>query len=113
MYTNPKESEMSFSFNFTANDKLQAKEQVSQLMAETLNYQPHHRKDVEIATETACKYIDLMEEKPDWMIAVEVYGSISYPYDAKPEEDFPVTAVQLGVRVWQTPRVDTSERAEG
>jgi hypothetical protein len=101
---------MSFSFNLTANTREEARDRVTRLLDETLEYQPHHWKDGGIAVKTAHEYINLIEEDPKLLINVEVYGSIGYPYDAKPEEDFPVTAVQVGVRVWQTPRVDTAEQ---
>jgi len=73
---------MSYSFQFTAATKEEAKQRTAEKFDEVLAFQPSHEKDKDAALANANAMIDLLGDVPDNQeISVSCSGSIGWQHD--------------------------------
>lgn len=68
---------MSYSFNFIAANKPEAKQKLAAEWDKTISFQPSHAKDRAAAEGMAAAMIDLLQEEEGKSITVSAYGSLS------------------------------------
>lgn len=89
---------MSFSFNFTAPTKAQAKVRVAEEMSRVVaNYGVEHAHDAHAAVAAAHAYIDVLADDPDKDIHVLMSGSLTYQMPTAPDEPIHISWTNVSV----------------
>lgn len=88
---------MSFSFNFTAPTKAEAKTRITEEMGKVLQYSIEHARDLPAAIAVGHAYIDVLTEDPEKVIAVSMCGSLGYQWDN--EKNVPGSTTSASVTV--------------
>lgn len=99
-----KEKPMSYSFQFFAATKDEAKAQLEKEFDNVVAAQPVHAQDRAAAIASAHAFIDLVTLDADKGLQVAVHGSVSYAWTS-PETDastVPLHGGSVGVSVYQT-----------
>lgn len=99
---------MSYSFDFTAATKDEAKRRVTEQMDEVVRVQRCHAKDKAAAIAAAHAFVDVLTDDPTHDIRVSMHGSVSYqwseadPYGASDSTAF--NQASVGVSAWHVPK---------
>lgn len=92
---------MSYSFNFRATTKDEAKQKAQEELDRVVAAQPVHVQDYDAALATVSAYLDLLVDDPGMDIQVSCHGSVSYSWmpDIEPTA-VALTQTSLGVSAY-------------
>lgn len=97
---------MSFSFNFTANTKAQAKARITEEMSKVVaQYGIEHSHDAHAAIAAGHAYIDVLADDPGKGISVQMYGSLGYQMPTVPDGALHISSAGVSVSATHTAQV--------
>lgn len=100
---------MSYSFDFTAPSKAEAKHRVTRELKNIADQQPSHHKDHHATVVAAHAFIDMLADDPAMDVQVHVHGSVGWhwesddPHALGPNARF--TNASVAVSAWHTIRI--------
>lgn len=103
---------MSYSFNFRAATKAEAKQKAEEELDRVVLAQPVHAQDYDAALATISAYLDMLVDDEDMDIQVSCHGSVSYSWmpDVEPTK-VPLTQSSLGVSAYLISKEGTGHPA--
>jgi hypothetical protein len=95
---------MSYSFDFAAPSKDEAKARVASELDSIVAQQPAHAKDRAAAQAAANAVIDLIADDDAMDIRVSMHGSVGWRTSLSDGDQYPLTQASVGVNAWHIPK---------
>lgn len=95
---------MSYSFDFAAPTKADAKLRVASELETIAAQQPAHEKDRAAAQAAANAIIDLLADDETMDIRVSMHGSVGWRMALSGGDQYPLTQASVGVNAWHIPK---------